>query len=158
MVLAAALGVAALAAIAVLVVRARGGKNGANDLAAPVTENATATTGGNLRTATTPPVAVAPAPAAMAAPADVTIEIETTPPGASVVGLGDGKVLGATPLTLTRPAHGPELKLRLEKEGYVSVARAVSLARDGTLDVTLERKPRPTARPRRPAVDEPARL
>jgi hypothetical protein len=74
-----------------------------------------------------------------------------------VVG-ADDQVLGATPLTLTRPAKGPGLSLRVEKDGYITVSRKVSLVRDETLSVTLERKPKPASKPKRPAVDEPARL
>jgi hypothetical protein len=92
------------------------------------------------------------------APATVTIVVETTPDGAQVVGAEDGEVLGHTPLTLTRPARAPSLKLRIEKDGYVAVSRSVPLLRDETLDLTLERKPKTASRPRKPVVDEPARL
>ena len=57
-----------------------------------------------------------------------------------------------------RPARGPGLKLRIEKDGYVMVSRSVSLLRDETLSITLERKPKPASKPKRPAIDEPARL
>ncbi len=83
--------------------------------------------------------------------------VESEPSGAKVIG-ADDQVLGATPLTLTRPAKGPSLSLRLEKDGYIPVTRTVSLVRDETLSLTLERKPKPASKPKRPAVDEPARL
>ena len=85
-------------------------------------------------------------PATPPAPAEVTLVVESEPSGARVVG-ADDQVLGATPLTLTRPAKGPGLSLRVEKDGYVTVSRTVSLVRDETLAITLERKPRPASSP-----------
>jgi eukaryotic-like serine/threonine-protein kinase len=147
-----ALGVAALAGVALLVMRGRGhqGLEGAR------ADNPALT--GKADPAPTP-AAMVPAPiAAPTPPATVTIVVESTPAGANVVGTDDGQSLGETPLTLTRPARAPVLKLRIEKDGYVAVSRAVSLLRDGTLAITLERKPRPASRPHRPVIDEPARL
>jgi len=147
----AALGVAALAAVGLFVARSRAGKGGATGGEhAPV---AVATMGATKDPG--PPTEGKPAIAA--APADVTLVVESEPAGAKVIG-ADDQVLGATPLTLTRPARGPGLSLRVEKDGYVTVSRTVSLVRDETLSITLERKPRPASKPRRPAVDEPARL
>jgi serine/threonine-protein kinase len=145
-----ALGVAALAGAALFVVRGRGHQRGEENAA-----------GDNQAEPRPTPAAIVPAPspsAAPTAPATVTIVVESTPVGAKVVGADDGESLGETPLTLTRPARAPDLKLRIEKEGYVAVSRAVALLRDGTLAITLERKPKPAARPHRPVVDEPARL
>jgi hypothetical protein len=104
-----------------------------------------------------PPAASAVVPSRPSAAAEVTLVFETTPPGARVIGAAD-QLLGTTPVTLTRPAHGADLNLRFEKDGYAPVSRAVSLAHDGTLSITLERKPKPAAHPRRPVIDEPARL
>jgi serine/threonine-protein kinase len=104
-----------------------------------------------------PPAAAAVVPSRPSAAAEVTLVFETTPPGARVIGAAD-QLLGTTPVTLTRPAHGADLNLRFEKDGYAPVSRAVSLAHDGTLSITLERKPKPAAHPRRPVIDEPARL
>ena len=148
------LGVAALGVAGLFVVRALSGKSTgpvASDRPSPPPVAA--------------PTAAPPAPAAVVRPAPVpaaaevvTIVVESTPSGASVIGPDDGQVLGATPLTLTRPARAGDLKLRLEKEGYLPVARSVSLRRDGTLEISLERKPRPAARPHHAPIDEPARL
>jgi serine/threonine-protein kinase len=149
-----ALGVAALAGAALFVVRGRGHRG--DETAGGVNPTAAGKADPRPTPATLVP-GPAPSPVAVA-PATVTIVVESTPAGASVVGAADGEALGETPLTLTRPARAPDLKLRIEKEGYVTVARAVSLQRDGTLAITLERKPRPAARPHRPVVDEPARL
>src|SRR5207253_5057775 len=92
--------------------------------------DATVTTPGTIAGETSPsrpaqpPVEVAATVAQparpLAAPAqpNVTVVIESTPPGARVVGTRDGKVLGQTPLTLTRAATGGELAVRIEKDGY----------------------------------------
>jgi hypothetical protein len=152
----AAVGVAALAAVALFVVRgraSRGDEAAVGDKAGSVAQKSAAA--GMIAPAGR---ASAPAVEKPTAPATVTIVVETTPDGAQVVGAEDGEVLGQTPLTLTRPARAPSLKLRIEKDGYVAVSRSVPLLRDETLDLTLERKPRPASRPRKPAVDEPARL
>jgi hypothetical protein len=147
----AVVGVAALAAVGLFIARSRGGKgdgpSGGDH--APV---AVATVG-DIKAKADPGPSIASKPA----PAEVTLVVESEPSGAKVVG-ADEQVLGATPLTLTRPAKGPGLSLRIEKDGYVTVSRTVSLVRDETLSITLERKPRPASKPRRPAVDEPARL
>jgi eukaryotic-like serine/threonine-protein kinase len=148
----AVVGVAALAAVGFLVVRARDHTKDDGTAAA----NAASTPGAASKPAAA--AAAAALPAARAAPEMVTIVVESTPAGAQVFGADDQQPLGETPLTLTRPARAPALKLRLEKEGYVPLSRTVSLSRDETLALTLERKPRPAARPHRPAVDEPARL
>jgi serine/threonine-protein kinase len=100
---------------------------------------------------------VAGDPPVAQAPADVTIVIESTPPGARVVDTGDGKVLGQTPLTLTRRPSAAGLAVRIEKDGYAAVDQTVSLKRDETLAVTLEKKRAPRA-PRRPSIEEPAKL
>jgi len=150
----AAVALAALAGGAVFVVRARmhtgDGGTVADAPANPGPKPANLAPG-------TPGAPPGPAAQAVAAPASVTIVIETTPPGAQVVGADDGKKLGETPLTLVRNAKGADLKLRIEKDGFVAVSRRVPLLRDETLDLTLERKPRPT-RPKKQVVDEPARL
>jgi serine/threonine-protein kinase len=107
---------------------------------------------------TAPPAVAPPArPVAAPAQASVTVVIESTPPGARVVGTQDGKVLGQTPLTLTRAATGGELGVRIEKDGYVAVEQSVTLKRDETLAVTLEKK-RAAHAPRHPSVEEPAKL
>ena len=55
---------------------------------------------------------------------------------------------------LVRNAKGPDLKVRIEKDGFIAVSRKVPLLRDETLDLTLERKPK-AARPKRQVIDEP---
>jgi serine/threonine-protein kinase len=107
-------------------------------------------------TATTPPPSTTPPPPA--APAKITIVIESTPVGASVVATEGGARLGSTPLTLTRDAaRGAALSFRIEKEGYLPVVRSVPLVRDETMAIELEKKPRPSHGGHRPS-DEPAKL
>src|SRR6185369_11405503 len=109
-------------------------------------------------TTTTPPVPTTGPPAKPPAEATITVVIESTPAGARVVGAQDGKVLGQTPLTLTRAATGGELAVRIEKDGYLPVDQSVTLKRDETLAVTLERKKAARAPRRQPSVEEPAKL
>ncbi len=152
----AALGIAALAAVGLFVARSRGGK--ADGTAGGDHGPATVATLGDPRTKADPgPSTPAKPVTPPAAAAEVTLVVESEPSGAKVLG-ADNQVLGATPLTLTRPARGPGLTLRVEKDGYVTVSRSVSLVRDETLSLTLERKPKPASKPKRPAIDEPARL
>jgi serine/threonine-protein kinase len=93
------------------------------------------------------------------APKTVTVHVESDPPGASVVNAASGGVLGMTPLVLTRQKGGA-IKLRLEKDGFASNERDVSLEDDQTLQLTLERKskPRPHHTHAAPADDGPAKL
>jgi serine/threonine-protein kinase len=153
----AAVGVAALAAVGLFVARSRGGKS---DGATGGEHPASITASGDPKAKADPSSSLAAKPVTRAAPApaEVTVVVESEPSGARVVG-SDDQVLGATPLTLTRPARGTDLTLRVEKDGYVAVSRSVSLVRDETLSITLERKPKAVSKPRHnTVVDEPARL
>jgi serine/threonine-protein kinase len=114
-----------------------------------------------------PPVApVAPpapvAPAKPAPPKTITVHVESDPAGASVVDEASGGKLGVTPLMLTRPKGG-SLKLRLEKDGYMPNAHALSLDDDQTIELTLEHKQVKPARvhkshPAAAGDSEPAKL
>jgi serine/threonine protein kinase len=148
----AAVGIAALAAAGLFVMRPHGKTDGATGGDhAPVNTLGDPKPKADLMSA--PPTK----PVTPQAPADVTVVVESEPSGAKVLG-GDGQSLGSTPLTLTRPARGPDLSLRIEKDGYVPVSRSVALLRDETLSITLERKPKPASKPRHNVADEPARL
>jgi serine/threonine-protein kinase len=92
------------------------------------------------------PVAPSPAAAKPAAPAKVTVRLSSEPAGASVFDAQGGKLLGTTPVALTRP-RGPAFKVRLEKDGYASSTREVPLDEDQALQFALERKPAPAAKP-----------
>jgi serine/threonine-protein kinase len=103
------------------------------------------------------PAAVAPAPA----PKPVTLRVSSEPVGAKVSD-DAGKTLGLTPLVFTRP-RGGSLQLRLEKDGYGSGTRTVSLESDQTVELTLERqkpaKHAPAHKHReRDSAEEPAKL
>jgi predicted Ser/Thr protein kinase len=113
--------------------------------------------------AVAPPVLAPPKPAApapVAAPKPVTLRVSSDPVGAKVSD-DEGKTLGLTPLVLTRP-RGGALQLRLEKEGYGSGTRTVSLDADQSVQLTLERqKPKHAAhKPHRDreSSEEPAKL
>ncbi len=153
----AALGIAALAAVGLFVARSRGGKTDGAGVVTGDHGSAPTTALGDSRTRADPGPSAATKPLTPPAPAEVTVVVESEPSGAKVIG-SDDQVLGATPLTLTRPARGADLTLRIEKDGYVTVSRSVALVRDETLSLTLERKPKPASKPRHPVVDEPARL
>jgi eukaryotic-like serine/threonine-protein kinase len=127
-----------------------------------------------------PPVAVAPAPAVAAAPTpeppappverapvNVKLRLSSTPAGAMVIDDADGAKLGTTPIELTR-AKGGSITLRLEKDGYASGTRVVSLDSDHTVDLALAPTPKPKTaakpkspkKPREPSEpsDAPAKL
>jgi len=79
------------------------------------------------------------------APLAVSVRLESTPPGARVVRVADGTVLGTTPETIElRPSSEP-LPLRFEKEGFLAAMREASLAADSTLSVVLEAMPEKAA-------------
>jgi eukaryotic-like serine/threonine-protein kinase len=103
------------------------------------------------------PRPAAPAPSPTLAPAMVTVRVQSTPKGARVVNAADGDVLGETPLVLTRK-RGGEVQLRAEKDGYLPAERRVPLDADRQLELTLQKRARPRAAPRRAADDEPAKL
>jgi len=96
----------------------------------------------------------------------VRVRLESTPPGARVVRISDGAVLGITPETIElRPSSEP-LPLRFEKEGFLAALREASLAADSSLSVVLEEeKPGKTPKKHTPGKshgsagqDEPAKL
>jgi serine/threonine-protein kinase len=118
----------------------------------------------------TPAVAGAPLPTPApprpaAAPRPVKIVVDSRPSAARVVRAADGVLLGTTPLRQELVAGGT-LELRLEKEGFETALRTISLERDHEELVPLTALPKvPTPRPvrprpvrPRPAVDEPAKL
>jgi serine/threonine-protein kinase len=121
--------------------------------------------------ASPPPAAPLAAPAAPVAPkppappAKITVRLTTDPAGASVFDARGGGLLGTTPVSLTR-ARGPAFQVRLEKDGYVSLVRDVSLDEDQALEFALEHKTAPKAKSKpshkgshTPAPDEgPAKL
>jgi eukaryotic-like serine/threonine-protein kinase len=94
------------------------------------------------------PTAPAPAPAPAPAATMVRLRLETTPPGARVVRVSDGVVLGTTPQTFELRSSSESLLLRLEKDGFVPATKEVTLTADTNLSVVLEAAPAtPTAAP-----------
>jgi serine/threonine-protein kinase len=109
-----------------------------------------------------------PPPEQPQAPLTVRVRLESTPPGARVVRVADGVVLGTTPETIELRPSNEALQIRFEKEGFVAALREARLASDTSLSVVLEaapEKPIPSPRKRTPAKshdsvdhDEPAKL
>jgi eukaryotic-like serine/threonine-protein kinase len=125
------------------------------------------------RGAASGPAATAAAPAPEPAAATIQLGFETQPPGARVIRAADGVVLGTTPYRGSFPAGAGTLDLRLEREGYEVVTRAVLLARDRDEVITLTATPvktpagAATSKPGKPGKprprpgrqpDEPAKL
>jgi hypothetical protein len=99
------------------------------------------------------PVPPPPRPEKAPAPATVTISIDSSPAGAEVVD-ASGTVLGNTPFQGRFPAGDGLARLVLQKDGFRPKRLTVTLARDQTLAVMLERRPAP-GRPRPPAPAKP---
>ena len=69
----------------------------------------------------------------------------TTPPGARIVRVSDGKVLGYTPETIEfHQSNQPEL-VRFELQGYIPVTREVPAVSDTVFRIVME--PNPAKRP-----------
>ena len=89
----------------------------------------------------------APAPAPAAAPSakraagDVGVVIESAPPGARVVSADDGRLLGLTPWRTRLPRRDGELKVRIEKRGYLPRLLSLPLQTDAASNVRLEKNP-----------------
>ena len=109
------------------------------------------------------PTTVAPPKVEKKIDPKVELRLASVPDGAKVVDNVDGKLLGLTPLVLTRP-RGGTLTLRFEKDGYNASTRTMALDGDRAFELTLEqkpkkkeRKPREPREPREPS-NEPAKL
>jgi hypothetical protein len=68
----------------------------------------------------------------------VLVWMETTPPGARIVRVSDGHVLGYSPEIIEFSYTKTPVPIRFELEGYVALAREVSAASDVELKVVLE--------------------
>ncbi|HKA87450.1 MAG TPA: serine/threonine-protein kinase [Haliangiales bacterium] len=100
--------------------------------------------------ATAPPSTSAPAPAP-----PPRVRIRSTPPGARVVRVGDGAVLGVTPCDVELP-RGAEARLRLTLAGYRDQELRVKPDDDRDRSVTLDavrREPTPAPQPPRKKGD-----
>lgn len=78
------------------------------------------------------------APASVEVARRVHLSIGSTPPGAEVIRISDGKVLGVTPYYAEQPAGKEPLGLHLRMAGYREHTVAVSLDQDSQLKVPLE--------------------
>jgi tRNA A-37 threonylcarbamoyl transferase component Bud32 len=96
-------------------------------------------------------------PVAAAAPVLARVMVSSVPGGARVLG-ANHQLLGQTPFTL-QLAHGEQREVHLEVPGYRPASRVVG-ARDGSVEVKLERLPVPVRTPpavhKGPAVSSPA--
>jgi PEGA domain. len=68
--------------------------------------------------------------------------IESTPPGASIVRVSDGFILGWTPETTEFIPSPKPVLIRFELEGYLPLTREVPVATDGEISVVLEEIPK----------------
>ncbi len=92
------------------------------------------------------PAATAPQPSKMdvtgpaegAAPAAVSVQVESTPPGAEVF-VSDEKI-GVTPVAVPVPAGEGEVRVRLEKDGYRPHLMNLRSGEGGTISVRLAHK------------------
>ncbi len=86
--------------------------------------------------ATTPPPLPGPAK-----PSLVRIRLGSTPPGARVIRVADGAVLGTTPETIELRPSAERLPLRFEKDGFLPALRETALDTDAEVSATLEAEP-----------------
>lgn len=75
-------------------------------------------------------------------------KIETTPPGAEVVRLSDGKVLGVTPWRSEQAASNGKIGITLRRAGFVT--REIQLQQDADVSETVEMKADPATTPEKP--------
>ncbi|HEV3030234.1 MAG TPA: hypothetical protein VG319_01255, partial [Polyangia bacterium] len=88
----------------------------------------------------TPPVA----PPAPPAKTTVTVRFEATPAGAHIIRKSDGEDLGAAPLDVKLPQHGPASDYLVRKDGYKPFDVTADLSEDNTVHVALERLEEPS--------------
>jgi hypothetical protein len=85
----------------------------------------------------------------------VSIEIDSTPAGASVFLADATEAAGATPFKIDLPRGDGQQRFRVEAAGYQAVERVASLRRDAQLSVMLLPAP-PTSTPRGKPPKKPA--
>ena len=86
----------------------------------------------------------------------VRLTVRSTPPGADVVRVGDGALLGRTPWLVQQPAGAGLLKLRLHLSGHTDQELALDLSHDSVQDVSLQAQA-PAPPPEAPAAEAPHR-
>jgi hypothetical protein len=92
-------------------------------------------------------MAVKPADPAAQPPA--TLEVATTPAGATVTRIDTGAVLGRTPLTLPTSREGGPVTLAFALDGYEAQQREVNLSK--SVQLSLDLRPTKKAEPAKPA-------
>ncbi len=110
------------------------------------------------------PTLPAPAPAAVVVPdkpvppplaMSVQISISSQPAGAQVFLVGEARVLGTTPVTLTFPRARQPLEFRVQKDGHVSATLRVVPDVDKPAVVTLAPRPPELRSPSKPSRPRP---
>lgn len=71
----------------------------------------------------------------------VLVGVESTPPGANIVRVSDGYLLGRAPDTVEFHQSNEPVQLRFEMEGFVPVTRVVSVLSDSELKIVLKESP-----------------
>jgi eukaryotic-like serine/threonine-protein kinase len=97
------------------------------------------------------PMAPIAAPTAPLVPATVKLSVVSSPPGASVIRLDSGAVVGVTPFTGQVPRLESDVTFALKLEGYEPAQRSIRLDANSRLDVTLEKVKTAAVTPVRPA-------
>jgi serine/threonine protein kinase len=88
-----------------------------------------------------PPIVITKTVTPPVAPRTVTLRLESDPPGAEVVCIASGEVLGATPWRLTQEAMPGERKLRLRLDGYAEQEVTLRTDDNDGLKVSLSALP-----------------
>ena len=78
---------------------------------------------------------------------EITISVDSEPPGASVRRTDDGAELGATPLLWKTPRGSGHVRLQVSKPGFRATDIQTDLDRDARLLVTLAAEPKAAPRP-----------
>jgi hypothetical protein len=112
---------------------------------APAREPASPARESRPREAHREPTREAAAPARQAKvthPSTVDLELRSSPPGAKVVRLDTGELLGRTPLKLKFYQKQRQVALRFTLDGYEPAKASASLKSDRKVSVTLRKSPR----------------
>ncbi|MFO0620934.1 MAG: serine/threonine-protein kinase [Polyangia bacterium] len=92
----------------------------------------------------------APPQPVAAKPKQIHWSVQTTPPGAQIVRVSDGQILGGTPMELDQSASDGSCEVKLKLPGFADKVIKLSLADNETRKETLDKAPvvRPILKPR----------
>jgi hypothetical protein len=92
----------------------------------------------------------APPQPVAAKPKQIHWSVQTTPPGAQIVRVSDGQILGGTPMELDQSASDGACEVKLKLPGFADKVIKLSLADNETRKETLDKAPvvRPILKPR----------